>query len=174
MIMKRSISYPFAIAAVFAIAIFAAPSNLARAQDANTDTLGWQTLPPEAPVAQPDKKAPPLQLGGCWSGDIDDDTTGVGTGYAFIVQKGKKLKKGTYIGFRFSGGASARHPIKGTANSRNFKLHLQISTCVVTVRGVLASPTEATGSYRLTKRCLRKKYAGTFDFTYDPSNTTCQ
>jgi hypothetical protein len=173
-IMKRTISSLFAIPAVLALAIVAAAATSARAQDASTDASGWQTLPPEAPVAQPDKKAPPLQLAGCWSGEIDDDTTGVGTGYAYIVQKGKRLKRGTHIGFRFNGGPDQSHAIKGSVNSRTFKLRFQRSTCVVSVHGTIAPSGDAIGSYRLTKRCLGQKYAGMFDFTYDPTNTTCQ
>ncbi len=172
--MSRIIRFLIAMAAsvAFVSGLIAGCADFARAQDATTETGGWQPLPPGPAIAQPDKAAPPLQVAGCWSGEIDDDFTGVGSGFTFVVQKGKRIARGTLIGFSFSGGPSATHGITGTVNSRSYKLSLTRDGCSVRIRGTMSSG-DLVGTYSLTKRCLGSKFAGTFDFAFDPSGTSC-
>jgi hypothetical protein len=154
--------------------LIAASANLVRAQDGSPESLGWQPYTPEAAVAQPALPPTPLALAGCWSGEVDDDRAGVGTGFVFIVQKGRKITRGTKIGISFPSGPSTSHGIKGDVNSRRVLLHFQQFNCVVDARGKLASSEELTGSYHITKGCrLGGKFAGGFDFTFDAGGTTC-
>lgn len=142
-------------------------------QETILESDGWQPFTPSAVVTQPDKKAPPLDVAGCWSGEVDDDKTGVGSGFVSFVQQGKKIKKDTVIGLSFNGGPSASHRIKGDVNSKRVKLHFEQASCVVDASARLPSE-DLVGSYRITKGCrLGGKFTGTFDFTFDPSGSTC-
>jgi hypothetical protein len=158
---------------LFLSGLIAASANPAHAQDESSQSEDWQPYTPSV-VSQPDKKLPPPIIAGCWSGDLDDDKLGAGTGFAFIVQHGKKLTKGTQIGISFPAGPSRTHGIRGNVNSKGaIKLHLAQSGCVVNIHGKVVSD-DVTGTYFLNKACrLGRKLVGTFDFTFDPTGTTC-
>lgn len=161
----------------FMSVIIVSSPGFARAQEdsSQSDTSqsdDWQPLPPVPPAVQPDKAAPPPNLAGCWSGEMDDDRLGVGTGFVFVVQNKKKIARGTVVGLSFPDGPSASHGITGTVGAKSFKLRFQRSTCVIGIRGTFSSG-DLVGTYQVTKRCLGRKLAGTFDFTSDPSGSTC-
>jgi hypothetical protein len=158
-------------AALLVTGLVAGSAGLARAQQADSQSDGWQVLPPQPAVAQPTKVAP-LDVAGCWSGSIDDDTTGTGSGFVFFNQKGKRLVHGTTIGLSFNGGPSKSHGITGTVNSQNFKL-IHPGHCKVLIRGTISSG-DLVGSYGLSKHCLGQKFGGTFDYTFDDTGNSCQ
>jgi hypothetical protein len=155
------------VAALLVSCLVVGSANSARAQDS-----GWQPWTPAPTVAQPAKGTPPLNVDGCWSGTIEDDTTGTGSGFILFVQKGKKLAHGTTVGLSFNGGPSVTHGITGTVNSQNFKL-VHPGRCNAMIRGTI-SGNDLVGTYRLTKHCLGSKFGGTFDYTFDAGGTTCQ
>jgi hypothetical protein len=158
-------------AAMLAAGLTAVAPLIAQAQEAVSEDQ-WQPVSPPWAIVQPDKSAPPLELAGCWSGELDDDQFGTGFGFALVVQNRKKITKGTIIGASFVSGPSGSHGIKGHVNSKQFKLHLSRGGCNVNIRGTLASG-DLVGTYRFTRRCVGDKLAGTFDFAFDPSGTSC-
>ena len=161
---------------LFLSGLIAASASLAHSQDdQTTQSEGWQPYTANFAPSQPDKKMPPPNIAGCWSGDLDDNKLGSGTGFAFIVQHGTKLTKGTEIGISFPSGPSRTHGISGSINNKGtMNLHLEQSGCVVNIHGKVVSD-DVSGTYTVNKACrLGRKLAGTFDFTFDPSGTTCQ
>ncbi len=67
-------------------------------------------------------KVHPLDIKGCWSGDIVDTADGTGTGTFQFDQNSnlKKLKVGSIIHLNWTDGAYARVPLKGTVSSTGF------------------------------------------------------
>ncbi len=67
-------------------------------------------------------KAHPLDIKGCWSGDVVDAADGPGTVTFQFDQNSnlKKLKIGSIIHFQWTDGAYARVPLKGTVTSTGF------------------------------------------------------
>jgi hypothetical protein len=155
--------------------IIAVSASRARGQEKSIESQGWQPYTPNFAASQPETTMPPPNIAGCWSGDLDDDKLGPGTGFTFIVQQGKRLTKGTMIGISFPAGPSASHGITGGVNSTGtMNLHLEQSGCVVNVHGKVMSD-QLTGTYSVNKACrLGRRLAGTFDFNFDPTGTTCR
>lgn len=162
---------------LFSSALIAVSANHARSQGevVGVQSDEWQPLTPRAVAPQPDKRTPPPDVAGCWSGDLDDNVLGSGSGFAFIVQKGGKILKGTMIGVSFPAGPSAQHGIKGSINNKGaLKLHLTQFSCTVDIHGKVVSD-EVVGTFYLNKRCgLGRRLKGTFDFTFDAGGTSCQ
>lgn len=67
-------------------------------------------------------KVDPLDIKGCWSGDVIDTADGTGTGTFQFDQNSnlKKLKVGSVIHLQWTDGAFARVPLKGTVGSTGF------------------------------------------------------
>jgi hypothetical protein len=164
------------ISSLFMSALIAGSASLARSQDdESAQSEDWQPYTPNFAASQPDTKIPPPNVAGCWSGDLDDNRLGAGTGYVFIVQHGTKLTKGTRLGFSFPAGPSRSHGIRGRVNNKgSINFHLEQSACVVNIHGKVVSD-DASGTYSVKKACRAGgKLVGTFDFTFDPTGTTCQ
>ena len=161
------------VAALILSALIAVSPNLARAQDSAAETNDWEASPGSgAVVAQPDKKQPPLDLAGCWSGTIDDDATGTGSGFLSFLQKGTKLTVDGQLDF--NGGPNKRGILKGKANSKNFQLSAHSRKCNVSFHGTISSGDHLTGMYHLSKKCLGAVDGGNFDYTFDGSGSSCQ
>jgi hypothetical protein len=64
-------------------------------------------------------KENPLDVAGCWSGEIEDNGSRTGSGFLFFVPKGKKAVKGTDTGGMI-GTASFLAPVEGKVRSRHF------------------------------------------------------
>ena len=162
-----------AVAMLILSALVAVPSHLARAQDSGSGN-DWQASPSSGAVAeQPDAKASPLNLAGCWSGTIDDDSTGTGSGFLSFVQKGKNLTKATTAGLDFNGGPSISGSLSGKTNSQNFHLKFHRKQCNVSFHGTISADGDLTGHYTLSKKCLGEVFQGTFDYTFDAGGSTC-
>jgi len=150
-----------------------------RAGSQETDAVQsdeWQPYASNFVAPQPNRKMPPPNVSGCWSGTLDDEKIGAGTGFTFIVQKGTKLTKGTMIGVSFPAGPNRWHGITGSINNKgSLKLHFHQQGCFVGVHGkVDVMSEEVSGTYSVNKACrLGRKLVGTFDFTFDPTGTTC-
>jgi hypothetical protein len=151
-------------------AFIAVSSTAAMAQDAGAWTLSPSTG--EA-AAEPDSKTAPLDLGGCWSGTIDDTKNGVGTGFLFFVQQGTKLGTGTAADLEIPSLGSAAGPLKGKVNSQNFQLGFHKKSCNVSFHGTISNSGDLTGMYHLSKKCFGQVLKGTFDYTFDVTNASC-
>jgi hypothetical protein len=146
--------------------------NYARAQEAGSQTADWQASGPPSEVTEPAKAGPPLDLAGCWSGGVDDNSQGSGSGFLYFVQNGKKLGAGTFAGLSFNS-LSAGGDLTGKTNSKTFHLKFHKKQCNVSFHGTIDSSGDLTGMYHLSRKCLGTVLDGTFDFTYDASDTTC-
>lgn len=150
-------------------------NSVALAQDNGAQSNQWESSPTisgEA-AADPDSRLPPLNLAGCWSGTIDDGNTGMGSGAIFFVQREKKLTIGTFAIFEFNGGRPIAGHLSGKANSQNFQLKIHIRKCNASLHGTLSPMGDLTGMYHFSQKCLGQVDQGTFDYTFDPSGTSC-
>ena len=101
-------------------------SHHAYAQDADEiDQNSGAWSGPDAGAADESSrqtKTHPLDIKGCWSGDVVDSADGAGTGTFQFDQNSnlKKLKVGSIIHFQWTDGALARVPLKGTVSSTGF------------------------------------------------------
>ena len=151
-------------------AFIAGSSTAAMAQDAGAWILSPSTG--EAAV-EPDSKKSPLDLGGCWSGTIDDTKNGAGTGFLVFVQEGTKLGVGTGAELDIPGSGSASGPLKGKVNSQNFELGFHGKSCNISFHGKISNSGDLTGMYHLSKKCFGQVLKGTFDYTFDVTNASC-
>lgn len=137
-------------------------------QDQNSND--WTFSQPQT-AAQPDK-AQPIDVAGCWSGTIDDDETGPGTGHLLFVQKNRKLLHSTTGGLDFSDGATASGKLSGRVSGASFVLNHHNNTCRITFRGSSVDG-DLVGTY-IVRRCSKITTGGTFNFSFDSSNSSCQ
>jgi hypothetical protein len=100
------------------------------AQDAAaTDAGGWSAGGTgsadleSAEQSTPDAKAPPLDIAGCWSGDVNDDGDGLGTAVLNFVQNGKKIQHGSGLDFEWPDASFAFGPIHGNVSSTGIKFN---------------------------------------------------
>ncbi len=171
---RRMISTIAGVAAL--AAVIAGSACLAYAQESNSQATGW--TPPNfasspSSLPEPEVKTP-LDVAGCWSGAIDDDKAGEGTGFLFFVQEGTKLVNGTEAGFSIPGlGSTGGRPLTGHVTSKSFLTSFKNKQCSVSVRGRIVSG-DLTGTYNIGKKCLGDtSFKGTFDFTFDATGNSC-
>ncbi|MGH7781803.1 MAG: hypothetical protein ACREQR_18455 [Candidatus Binataceae bacterium] len=155
--------------------------RLAQAQD--FDPGNGQDASASAPTAaEPAKKAPPENFGGCWDGSsidgsLQDQVYGPGHGWIGIDQKGSKIKggrNGSYFEFLFDDLAFAYGPFaSGKATSTGFTFSGKGSgACRIKVIGAFGPSSNIVGTYKAV-HCNTKKATfdavGTFDFPLDSS-----
>ncbi len=141
------------------------------AQDADSQSAPWASRAAGTLMAQPDSK-PPLNVAGCWSGSVDDRRQGTGTGFLYFVQNGKNLVAGTSGQISLST-VTAGGPLSGRVTPRSVFAGHHAYSCNVAFRAREISG-DLVGAYNLNKHCAAVKLAGTFDFTFDASGTSCQ
>jgi hypothetical protein len=125
---------------------------------------------PSADLSDHRVKESPLDVAGCWSGELEDDGSRDGEGFLFFVQKGKKAVKGTTAGITI-GSASASGPITGKVTVTSFFLKAKEKHCEISFVGQM--PNEAlVGSYSF-KNCGSETIEGTFVYDFDPTGESC-
>ncbi len=97
----------------------------AYAQDADEidqNAGAWSGPDAGTPDQSDQTKVRPLDIKGCWSGEVIDTADGTGTATFQFDQNSdlKKLKVGSIIHFEWTDGAYARVPLKGTVSSTGF------------------------------------------------------
>ena len=104
----------------------------AYAQDAAaTDAQGWSAGGTgsadldSSDQSSPEVQVTPLSIGGCWSGDVNDDHDGLGTAVLNFVQNGKSLKNKSHLAFDWPDTSYVHGPIHGTASSTGIKFNGQ-------------------------------------------------
>src|SRR6266852_1648649 len=102
----------------------------AYAQDAvATDVQGWSAGGTgsadldSAVQSSPDAQGTPLAIGGCWSGDVNDDLDGTGTAVLNFVQNGKKFPKTSRLNFDWPDTSFVHGAIHGTVSSTGIKFN---------------------------------------------------
>jgi hypothetical protein len=143
---------------LFSVAMVGAPHH-AYAQDANqTDQDQGTWSAPDAGSAEqsnPQAKAHPLDIKGCWSGSVTDTGDGVGTATFEFHQNSnhKKLIIGSTFDFQWSDSAMARGPIKGTVSATGFKFKGNAGAgCAVSGSGT-GDTAALTGTIDFTGAC---------------------
>jgi hypothetical protein len=161
-----------ALVATLAVSgLIAASIRLAVAQQADDSEAGIQILVSPSAVLSPDRvKESPLNVAGCWSGEIEDEGSRIGEGFLFFVQKGKKAVKGTGFGVTI-GETTGLGPIKGKVTITSFFLKAKEKDCQVSFVGQM--PNEAlVGSFSF-KNCGSLTPEGTFVYDFDPTGESC-
>lgn len=127
------------------------------AQDAGDETVGAWTAPDaDSPEQSTHKiKVHPLNIKGCWSGDVVD--TGDGSGAATVQfhqnSNHKKLIIGSTFDFQWADSAMARGPMKGTVSATGFKFKGNAGVgCAVSGSGV-GDATALTGTVEFVGDC---------------------
>ena len=125
-----------------------------------------------APAASEDEssaeaKMHPLNIAGCWSGEVDD--TGDGTGTAAFQfdhhSNRKKLVIGSTFDFEWGDGAFARGPLKGTVSSTGFRFKGNAGAdCAVSGSGT-GNATALTGMVVFAGTCASIFQNVTFSIT---------
>ena len=130
----------------------------AYAQDAEeSDQSAGAWGAPDASSASPDAKTkvPPLNIDGCWSGNIVDTGDGSGTATLQFDQNsnGKKLVVGTTFDFKWADSAFARGPMKGSVSSTGFQFKGNAGGgCAVSGSGT-GDATAFTGTFTFVGSC---------------------
>jgi hypothetical protein len=110
---------------------------------------------------EPDKKAPPPDIAGTWSGSIDDDDGGPASLTLDVTQKNTKINGGFDCDFgsgSFSGSINSAGVIKFTAKlERSCK-----GTCHLQLNASLPHPAEMSGTYKVQGCKHAKGDTGTF------------
>lgn len=152
-------------------ALAAFTNGSASAQEAASPGSDWTVTNPGAAVAEPDKAAPPMDIAGCWSGSTEDAEFGAGTGALLFFQNKKKILKGSGAHLSIGGGITG--PIKGKVNSTVFVASFHGKACkTVSFTGHMSSGS-LVGTYILHK-CLDVTSSGSFNYTFDATNDSCE
>lgn len=112
-------------------------------------------------------KLKPLEIKGCWSGEVDDAGDGVGTATIEFNQKSnrKKLAIGSMFNFQWPDSAFAEGPMKGTVSATGFKFTGNAGAqCAVTGSGT-GDATTMTGNVVFTGSCATFFQDVTFSIT---------
>jgi hypothetical protein len=146
------------LAVTSASLIFVGTVSLVRnayAQDAD------QTYQSEGVWGAPDEglaaktKAKPLDVKGCWSGEVVDAGDGSGTATFQFDQTSnlKKLKIGTTFNFQWADSAFAEGPLKGSVSSTGIKFKGNAGAgCTITGSGT-GDATALTGTFEFVGTC---------------------
>jgi hypothetical protein len=76
-----------------------------------------------AAQSSPAAQVTPLAIGGCWSGDVNDDLHGTGTAALTFVQHGKKFPKISGLNFDWPDTSYVHGWIHGTVSSTGIKFN---------------------------------------------------
>lgn len=102
-------------------------------------------------------KVPPLDIFGCWQGDVEDTDDGLGTAVFQFNQnlKGNKLRFGSTFDFEWGDGAFAHGPMKGKVTSKGFKFKGNAGKqCPVSGSGT-GDETSLTGTAKFGGECAK-------------------
>ncbi|MFZ2063423.1 MAG: hypothetical protein WAU82_20610 [Candidatus Binatus sp.] len=130
----------------------------AYAQDGDgTDQSAGAWGAPDASVATPDAKTKvlPLDIKGCWSGEVVDTGDGSGTATFEFDQNSnrKKVVTGSNFDFRWADSAFAQGPIKGTVSATGFKFKGNAGAgCTISGSGT-GDATALTGTFEFAGGC---------------------
>jgi hypothetical protein len=93
------------------------------AQDAEEGAWGTAATANPDESSSPEAKAPPLSIGGCWEGPVNDTADGTGTLFFGFVQSsnGKQLTHSSSFDFEWPDQSFAHGAMKGTVTSKGFK-----------------------------------------------------
>ncbi|MGB8684403.1 MAG: hypothetical protein WCD12_16070 [Candidatus Binatus sp.] len=105
-------------------------AHRAYAQDADDslpDTGSWGAVGADSAdeAASPDSKAPPIDIQGCWDGDVSDKADGTGDAFFGFTQDGKTIvgDDNSGVDLEWGDGSFAESPIQGTVSSKGIKFH---------------------------------------------------
>ena len=150
--------------------LFAAQVRHAYAQDGDeSDQSGDAWGAPDASVATPDAKTKvrPLDIKGCWSGEVVDTGDGSGTVSFQLDQNSnrKKVVTGSTFDFQWTDSAFARGPIKGTVSATGFKFKGNAGAgCTIHGSGA-GDATALTGTLEFVGGCATTFQDVTFSIT---------
>jgi hypothetical protein len=157
-------------AGLLSLGMVGAPHH-AYAQDAgeiDQDAGAWSA--PDAASAEqssPEAKVHPLNIKGCWSGNVVDTGDGVGTATFEIHQNSnhKKLIIGSTFNFQWADSAMARGPMKGTVSATGFKFKGNAGAgCAVSGSGT-GNASALTGTFEFVGACASIFQDVTFSIT---------
>jgi hypothetical protein len=146
----------------------------AYAQDASEidqDAGAWSG--PDAGTADESSrkiKVHPLDIKGCWSGDVADLAEGMGTATFDFDQNSnrKKLVKASKYDFEWPGMVYARGPMKGSVSSTGFQFNATVinagEKCEISGSGT-GDDTELTGTIEFGEACATIFEDVTFSIT---------
>jgi hypothetical protein len=145
-------------ASLLSVGMIGAP-NHSYAQDAgeiDQNQGTWSAPDPgSAEQSNPEAKAHPLDIKGCWSGNVTDTGDGVGTATFEIHQNSnhKKLIIGSTFNFQWADSAMARGPLKGSVSATGLKFKGNAGAdCAVSGSGT-GDATALTGTIEFVGAC---------------------
>jgi len=104
----------------------------AYAQDAGaSDAQGWSAGGTgsadldSADQLRPEAQGTPLAIGGCWSGNVNDDHDGTGTAVLAFAQNGKKIQNTSRLNFDWPDTSFVHGGIHGTVGPTGIKFNGQ-------------------------------------------------
>lgn len=127
----------------------------------------WNAPDADSAQSSPDAKAHPLDIKGCWAGDVVDDGDGSGAATFEFHQNSnhKKLIIGSTFEFQWPDSAMARGPMKGTVSATGFKFKGNAGVgCLVSGSGV-GNATGLTGTVEFVGACATIFQDVTFSIT---------
>ena len=124
---------------------------------------------PDAGSAIPDgkTKVPPLDIKGCWSGQVADTADGTGTA-TFQFDQNSNLKKliiGSTFNFQWADSAFARGPIKGSVSSSGFKFKGNAGGACKVIGSGTGDATALMGTFQFVGTCATIFQDVTFSIT---------
>jgi hypothetical protein len=135
--------------------------------DQGDQSAGSWGAPDADVVATPDTKARPLDIKGCWSGEVVDTGDGSGTATFQFEQNPnlKKLKIGTTFNFQWADSAFAEGPVKGSVSSTGLKFKGNAGAgCTISGSGT-GDATALTGIFEFVGTCATIFQDVTFSIT---------
>lgn len=99
------------------------PAYAQYADESDQSAGAWGAPDPNSANPETKIKVPPINIKGCWSGDVVDSADGTGTATFQFAEKSnpKKLVIGSTFNFQWADAAFARGPVKGSVTSTGFK-----------------------------------------------------
>jgi len=121
--MKLSRTLGIAVCAGLLSAVVLGSSPRTFAQDAEEGAWGTAATANPDESSSPETQTPPLAIGGCWSGTVNDTADGTGTAVFGFVQSsnGKILTHSSTFNFTWPDQSFAHGAMKGTVTSKGFK-----------------------------------------------------
>jgi hypothetical protein len=150
--------------------LFAGPVRHAYAQDGDqSDQSAGAWGAPDASVSSPDAKTKvrPLDIKGCWSGEVVDTVDGSGTATFQFDQNSnqKKVVIGSTFDFQWTDSAFAHGPINGSVSATGFKLKGNAGArCAISGSGT-GDASALTGTFEFVGGCATIFQDVTFSIT---------
>jgi hypothetical protein len=143
-------------------------SRHAYAQEADQSAGGWGAPDPDSAVPDAKKtKVGPMNIKGCWSGEVYDTGDGSGTATFQFDQNSnrKKLMVGTTFNLQWADSAFAEGPVKGTVSATGLKFKGNAGAgCKVSGSGA-GDATGLTGTFEFVGSCATIFQDVTFSIT---------